>query len=167
VVTDKIWTLKKPVIAAINGFCLGGGLEYAMCCDLRLAAENAKLGCPEVNLGILPGSGGTQRMPRLIGLTKAKELCMTGAIIDSQEALELGLVNYVYPKETLMEETCALANKITKKSPAALALIKAAMNRGVETDLETALLFEIDSFALCFATEQQKILMMAFLNKKR
>ena len=165
-ITDRIWNLKKPVIAAINGFCLGGGLEYAMCCDLRLAAASAKLGCPEVNLGILPGSGGTQRMPRLIGLTKAKELCFTGAAVDAQEALTLGLVNYVFPQESLMDEAIALARKIAKKSSASLALIKAAMNRGVETDLETALLFEIDSFALCFTTEEQKKLMAAFVNKK-
>jgi enoyl-CoA hydratase len=166
-VTDKIWNLNKPVIAAINGFCLGGGLEYALACDLRIASENAKVGLPEINLGILPGGGGTQRLPRLIGLTKAKELCFTGDILDAGKALELGLVNAVYPQESLLEETMALAKKIASKSATSVTLIKAAMNKGTEMDLESAALFEIDCFGLCFSTEEQKQGMAAFVSKKK
>jgi len=166
-VTDKIWNLNKPVIAAINGFCLGGGLEYALACDLRIAAENAKVGLPEINLGILPGGGGTQRLPRLIGLTKAKELCLTGDILDAGKALELGLVNAVYPQEALLEETMALAKKIASKSATSVTLIKSAMNKGTEMDLESAALFEIDCFGLCFSTEEQKKGMAAFVSKKK
>jgi len=166
-VTDKIWNFGKPVIAAINGFCLGGGLEYALACDLRIAATNARMGLPEIGLGILPGGGGTQRLPRIIGLTKAKELCLTGDMIDAAKALELGLVNAVYPYESLMDETVALAKKIASKSAASVALIKLAMNKGTEMDLESAALFEIDSFGLCFSTEEQKQGMAAFVGKKK
>lgn len=166
-VTDKIWKLSKPVIAAINGFCLGGGLEYALACDLRVASEKAKFGLPEINLGILPGGGGTQRLPRLIGLTKAKELCLTGDIINAAQALELGLVNSVVPPESLMEKALELAAKIAGKSPTSANLIKTAMNKGVETDLETALMYEIDSFGLCFTTDEQKDGMAAFAAKSK
>jgi len=166
-VTDRIWNLKKPVIAAIQGFCLGGGLEYALACDLRIAADNARFGLPEINLGILPGGAGTQRLPRLIGLTKAKELCLTGAMIDARQALDLGLVNAVHPAPVLIEETSSLARKIASKSPHAVSLIKAAMNKGTEMDLESAALFEIDSFGLCFSTDEQKQGMQAFVSKKK
>lgn len=166
-VTDKIWNLSKPVIAAINGFCLGGGLEYALSCDLRVASEKARFGLPEINLGILPGGGGTQRLPRLIGLTKAKELCLTGDMINAAQALELGVVNYVVAPEALMDKAMELAGKIAGKSPTAAALIKAAMNKGTETDLETALMYEIDSFGLCFTTEEQKKGMAAFASKSK
>jgi enoyl-CoA hydratase len=166
-VTDRIWNLQKPVIAAIHGFCLGGGLEYALACDLRIAADNARFGLPEINLGILPGGAGTQRLPRLIGLTKAKELCLTGAIIDARQALDMGLVNSVYTVPTLMEEVLSLAGKIASKSPYAVSLIKSAMNKGTEMDLESAALFEIDSFGLCFSTDEQKQGMHAFVNKKK
>jgi enoyl-CoA hydratase len=166
-VTDRIWNLKKPVIAAIQGFCLGGGLEYALACDLRIAADNARFGLPEINLGILPGGAGTQRLPRLIGLTKAKELCFTGAMIDARQALDLGLVNAVYPASALLDETVALAGKIASKSPYAISLIKSAMNKGTEMDLESAALFEIDCFGLCFSTDEQKQGMQAFVSKKK
>lgn len=166
-VTDRIWNLKKPVIAAIQGFCLGGGLEYALACDLRIAADNARFGLPEINLGILPGGAGTQRLPRLIGLTKAKELCFTGAMIDARQALDLGLVNAVYPASALLDETVALAGKIASKSPHAISLIKSAMNKGPEMDLESAALFEIDCFGLCFSTDEQKQGMQAFVSKKK
>ncbi|OPY87951.1 MAG: putative enoyl-CoA hydratase echA8 [Smithella sp. PtaU1.Bin162] len=166
-VTDTIWNLGKPVIAAINGFCLGGGMEYALACDLRTASENAKFGLPEVNLGILPGSAGTQRLPRLIGLARAKEYCFTGGMFDAKQACELGIVNHVYPAESLMNETMMLAQKIASKSPHSLKLIKAAMNRGTETDLETAALFEIDCFSLCFSTQEQKDGMKKFAEKSK
>lgn len=166
-VTDKLWNLSKPVIAAINGFCLGGGLEYALACDLRIASEKARFGLPEINLGILPGGGGTQRLPRLIGLTKAKELCLTGDMITAAQALELGLVNCVVPAESLLDKALEFAAKIAGKSPTSATLIKAAMNKGVETDLETALMYEIDSFGLCFTTEEQKRGMAAFAAKSK
>ncbi len=166
-VPDTIWNLKKPVIAAIQGFCLGGGLEYAMACDLRIASENAKLGLPEITLGIMPGSGGTQRLPRLVGLTKAKELCLTGGMIDAGQALTLGILNAVCPQEKLLTEAAALAKKIASKSPHSVSLIKSSINRGMEMDLESASLFEIDCFGLCFSTEEQKKGMAAFVNKKK
>jgi enoyl-CoA hydratase len=166
-VTDKIWNLKKPVIAAINGLCLGGGLEYAMSCDLRTASSKARFGQPEINIGIMPGSAGTQRLSRLIGLTKAKQLCFTGDMIGADEALVLGLINEVYPADSLMEKTVDLAKKIAAKSAPALTLIKSAINKGTEMDLESAAMFEIDCFGLCFATEEQKAGMSAFVSKKK
>ncbi|MGO9214637.1 MAG: enoyl-CoA hydratase/isomerase family protein [Syntrophales bacterium] len=166
-VTDKIWNLKKPVVAVINGFCLGGGLEYALACDLRIASDSARFALPEINLGIMPGSCGTQRLPRLIGLTKAKELCFTGDIIKADEALALGLINHIFPSESLMEEAMVLSRRIAEKSTPALMLIKSAMNKGLEMDLESAAIFEIDCFGLCFSTEEQKQGMLAFVNKKK
>ena len=164
-VTDNIWNLGKPVIAAINGLCLGGGMDYAMACDLRTASETAKFGQPEINIGIMPGSAGTQRLPRLIGMAKAKEFCLTGAMFDAKVALELGLINYVYPTASLMKETLALAGQIASKSAPALRLIKSAMNKGADTDMETGSLFEIDCFGLCFSTQEQKDSMRAFVEK--
>lgn len=163
---DKIAYLKKPVIAAVNGFCLGGGMEYALACDFRVASEKARFGLPEITLGIMPGSAGTQRLSRIIGIGRAKELVYTGSMIDAQEAYRLGIVNHVYEPDALLPEAMALANKIASKSPVALSLIKSAINKGTETDLETAFQFEIDCFALCFATEEQKKGMAAFVNKK-
>jgi enoyl-CoA hydratase len=166
-VTDTIWNLKKPVIAAIQGFCLGGGLEYALACDLRIASEKAKFGLPEINLGIMPGGAGTQRLARLVGLTKAKELCLTGGVIDAGQALTLGILNAVCPQENLLSEATALAKKIASKSPHAVTLIKSSINKGTEMDLESAALFEIDCFGLCFSTDEQKQGMQAFVGKKK
>jgi enoyl-CoA hydratase len=166
-VVDKIWNMKKPVIAAINGFCMGGGLEFSMACDLRIASENARFGLPEITLGIMPGSAGTQRLPRLIGMTKAKELCFTGDAIKAQEALALGLVNYVFPAASLMQEAMALGKKIAERSATSLMLIKSAMNNGMNMDIESATMFEIDCFGLCFSTEEKKQGMNAFINKKK
>jgi enoyl-CoA hydratase len=166
-VTDKIWNLKKPVISAIQGFCLGGGLEYALACDLRTATDKSRFALPEITLGIMPGSAGTQRITRLIGLTKAKELCFTGDMINAREALELGLINHVYPADSFLDDTIALAKKIASKSPHAIALIKSAINKGSEMDLESAAMFEIDCFGLCFSTEEQKQRMLAFVSKKK
>jgi enoyl-CoA hydratase len=163
---DKIYHLKKPVIAAINGFCFGGGLEYALACDFRVASENAKFALPEITLGIISGAAGTQRLPRLIGMGKAKEMIYCGSVITAQEALNLGLVNYVFPRESLITETMAIAEKMTVRSAVALSLAKSAVNRGVETDIDTASMFEIDCFALCFTTEEQKRAMAAFAAKK-
>lgn len=166
-VADKLWNMGKPVIAMIDGFCLGGGLEYAMACDMRVVSEKSKFGLPEITLGIIPGTAGTQRLPRLIGLTKAKELALTGEIFDAKPALDYGLVNHVVPSETLAEKTFALAERIAGQSAFAVKMVKTAMNKGTETDLETASLFEINCFALCFSTREQKDGMQAFVDKRK
>ena len=162
----KIELMEKPVIAAVNGFDLGGGCELAMCCDIRIASERAKFGQPEVGLGITPGFGGTQRLSRLVGLGKAKELIFTADIIKAEEALRIGLVNKVVDPDELMEESLKLANKIASKGQLAVRYSKTAINRGFETDLETGMIIEKELFALCFATEDQKEAMSAFLEKR-
>jgi enoyl-CoA hydratase len=164
---DKVANLNRPVIAAINGFALGGGCELAMACDIRIASEKAKLGQPEINLGILPGSGGTQRLARLVGPSIAKRLIFTGEIIDAQTALSLGLIDRVVPHDQLMNEVKKIAFTIASKSKIALALSKSAINRGLEMDLQTALNYEIECFAQCFASEDQKEGMRAFLEKRK
>jgi enoyl-CoA hydratase len=164
---DQLENLDRPVIAAINGFALGGGCELAMACDIRIASERAKLGQPEINLGIIPGSGGTQRLTRLVGSSKAKELIFTGELVDAQTALDIGLVDRVVPHEQLMDEAKRIAAKISGKSKVALALAKSAINRGHEVDLRTALSYEIECFAQCFASEDQKEGMKAFLEERK
>lgn len=157
-----------PVIAAINGFCLGGGCELAMCCDIRLASEYASFGQPEVGLGITPGCGGTQRLARLVGLGRAKEMIYTArANYTAQQALEMGLVNHVYPYENLMEEALKLAKSICKQAPVAVKLCKEAINVGCQMDLDSALKYEANCFAQCFATEDQKNGMTDFVEKKK
>ena len=165
--SDRIYTLSKPVIAAINGFALGGGCELAMCCDLRVASENAKFGQPEINLGAIPGAGGTQRLSRLIGMTKAKELIYTGNAIDANTAFTMGLVNKVVPPESLMAEAKELARKLLSKSSIALALAKKAITSGANMNLPSGLDLEAECFALSFATEDQKEGMSAFLQKRK
>ncbi len=159
--------LEKPVIAAINGFALGGGCELALSCDIRISSEKAKFGQPEVGLGITPGFGGTQRLPRLIGTAMAKELIFTGNMINAEEAKSIGLVNRVVAPESLMEETLKLANKIASVSPTAVAYAKVAINRGMETDIDTGIEIEKDVFTLCFAEEDQEEGMSAFLEKRQ
>lgn len=156
----------KPVIAAVNGFALGGGCELAMGCDLRLASDNAKFGQPEVNLGVIPGFGGTQRLPRLVGKGRALELVLTGDMIDAQEAYRIGLVNKVYPLAELLAETKKVAKKILGKGPLAVRLGKEAVCNGVEMDLDRACAYEADLFGFCFATADQKEGMQAFLEKR-
>ena len=163
--SDRIYTMSKPVIAAINGFALGGGCELAMCCDLRVASESAKFGQPEINLGIIPGAGGTQRLTRLIGMTKAKELIYTGDLIDANTAFIMGLVNKVVPQDNLMAEAKELARKILSKSSIALSLAKQAITSGADMNLYSGLDLEARCFALCFATEDQKEGMAAFMQK--
>lgn len=163
----KIELLEKPVIAAINGFALGGGCELAMACDIRIASAKAKFGQPEVGLGITPGFSGTQRLPRLVGLGKAKELIYTAAVIHADEACRIGLVNKVVAPEELMEECMALARTIVSKAPLAVRYAKEAINRGIETDIETGIAMEADLFGLCFATADQKEGMAAFLQKRK
>jgi enoyl-CoA hydratase len=162
----KIELMEKPVIAAINGFALGGGCELSMCCDIRIASEKAKFGQPEVGLGITPGFAGTQRLSRLVGMGKAKELIFTCDIVDAEEAYRIGLVNKVVPLEDLMKEAVEMANRILSKGQLAVRYSKAAINRGIETDLETGMAIEKDLFGLCFATEDQKEGMGAFLEKR-
>ncbi len=164
---DKIEKIEKPVIAAINGFALGGGCEIALACDLRIAAENVRLGLPEITLGIIPGSGGTQRLQRLVGLAKAKELIFTGAVIDVQTALNLGLVNWVVPQSNLMEEAHRVARKIADLGGIALGLAKAAINLGAKVSLAEGLYYEIECFSQCFATKDQKEGMTAFMEKRK
>lgn len=164
----KIENFKRPVIAAINGFCLGGGVELAMSCDIRICSENATFGQPEVGLGITPGCGGTQRLARLVGMGKAKEILYTArGNYTAQDALDMGLVNYVYPIETLMDEAMKLADEIAAQAPIAVSLVKEAVNVGMQTDLNSALKFEGNCFAQCFATEDQKYGMAYFLDKNR
>lgn len=163
----KIELLNKPVIAAINGYALGGGCELLLSCDIKIASDKAKFGQPEVGLGITPGFGGTQRLARLVGLNKAKELIFTGDIIDSNEALRIGLVNRVVEHDLLIEESIKLAKKISKNAQIAVRFAKEAINYGYETDLETALNIEKNLFSLCFSTKDQKEGMSAFLEKRK
>ena len=160
-----IETMEKPVIAAINGFALGGGNELAMACDIRLAAENAVFGQPEVGLGITPGFGGTQRLARIVPVGIAKEIIYTGRNIKAPKALEIGLVNAVYPQEELMEAAKKMANGIAKNAPKAVAASKAAINKGLDGTMDEGIAIEVEEFSNCFATEDQKYGMDCFLNK--
>lgn len=163
----KIEMLSKPVIAAINGFALGGGCELAMACDIRIAGEKAKFGQPEVGLGITPGFGGTQRLPRIVGCSKAKELIFTAEVIGAEEALRIGLVSKVVPGDELMTTALEMANKIAKNAQVAVRQSKDAINKGMQCDLATGLAFEAQAFAVCFSTEDQKDAMTAFVNKSK
>ncbi|WP_313344123.1 short-chain-enoyl-CoA hydratase [Sedimentibacter sp.] len=163
----KIETMNKAVIAAVNGFALGGGCELSMACDIRIASEKAKFGQPEVGLGIIPGFSGTQRLARLVGLGRAKELIFTGLHINADEAYRIGLVNKVTDKDSLMEEAYKMAEKIISNSRVAVRYAKEAMNRGVETDIDTGIAYESNVFGLCFASEDQQEGMTAFLEKRK
>lgn len=163
----EIENLPQPVIAAVNGFALGGGCELACACDIRYASENAKFGQPEVGLGITPGFGGTQRLTRVVGRGHAKELIYTANIIDAQEALRIGLVNKVVPQAELMDVVMKVAKTITKKAPVAVQLAKAAINRGINCDVVTGISYEAEVFGLCFATADQKEGMKAFIEKRK
>lgn len=163
----KLELMEKPVIAAVNGFALGGGCELAMACDIRIASDKAKFGQPETGLGITPGFSGTQRMARIIGPAKAKELIFTAEVIKAEEALRIGLVNKVVPAESLMEEAMTMAKTIASKAPIAVKYAKEAINRGLEADMDTAIALETELFGLCFATSDQKKGMQAFLNKEK
>ncbi len=156
----------KPIIAAINGFCLGGGCELAMACDIRIAADTAKLGQPEINLGIIPGGGGTQRLPRLVGLGNAFRLLYTGDLIDAAEALRIGLVDQVFPAAELMTQVRALAERIAAKSPVALSLMKEAVRASVRSPLEEGLRQEVTLFGLAFSSEDKREGVAAFLAKR-
>lgn len=157
----------KPIIAAINGYCLGGGCELAMGCDMRIASDQAKLGQPEVNLGILPGAGGTQRLPRLVGMGTALKLLYTGDMVGAEEALRIGLVDEVVPHDQLMAHVQTLAAKIAEKSPAALQLIKEAARAAWRQPLEEGLRLETTLFGLAFSTADKEEGVKAFLEKRK
>jgi enoyl-CoA hydratase len=156
----------KPFIAAVNGYALGGGCELAMACDIRLASETAKFGQPEINIGILPGFGGTQRLPRLVGKGRALEIILTGEMIDAREALRIGLVNRVVPQGELLDEARQLARKIAAKGLVAVKLCKEAVGNGLEMDLAKACAYEAELFGYSFSTADQKEGMGAFLEKR-
>jgi len=166
-VMNAIEQVDTPVIAAVNGFALGGGCELALACDIRIASENARFGQPEVNLGVVPGFGGTQRLPRLVGKGLACELLFSGDIIDAAEACRIGLVNRVVPQDSLLESCRQLAGRICLRGPVAVRLCKDAVNNGLEMDLARACRYEADLFAMCFASEQQQEGMSAFLEKRQ
>lgn len=156
----------QPWVAAVNGFALGGGCELALACDIRFAAETAKFGQPEIGLGITPGFGGTQRLSRSIGLGWAKYLCLSGRPIRAEEALRVGLVQAVFPKAELMEQTLKLARELAAKSPLTMSYVKAAVGRACDVDIDAGQQIERDLFALCFASEDQKEGMAAFFEKR-
>jgi enoyl-CoA hydratase len=166
-VFSQIEDLPKLVIAAVNGFALGGGCELAMACDIRFASKKAKFGQPEVNLGILPSFGGTQRLPRLVGKGIAKELIFSTDMISANEAYRIGLANKVYEPEELLTKAKEFAQKVMTKSPVGVRLAKASINNGLDVDLEAGLKYEANSFGLCFSTEDQKEGMKAFLEKRK
>jgi len=164
---DRIRKIAKPIIAAVSGYCLGGGNELAMSCDLIIAAENATFGQPEVNVGIMPGAGGTQRLIRAVGKYKAMEMILTGKPITAQEAYRVGLVNRVVPTESLMDEAKKIANEIASKPPISVRAAKEAILKAQDTALEVGLDFERKSFYMLFATEDGKEGMKAFLEKRK
>jgi len=165
--TRQMERIRKPVVAKVNGLCLGGGLEVAMGCDLRVASDKARFGQPEVNLGVIPGAGGTQRLTRLVGKAKAMELDMLGDMIDAAEAYRLGLVNQVVPAEELDKAVDELMQKLLSKSSVILGTIKLAVNKGIEMDLDRALYYEAECFGSAFSTEDSKEGTKAFLEKRK
>lgn len=162
----KMEKCRLPIIAAINGHCLGGGYELALACDIRIASEQAKIGLPEVTLGILPGSGGTQRLARLVGPGKAKLLLFTGDQVTARRALELGMVDMVFPAESMLDEAMAFAERIASMPPLSLEYIKCAVNEGLQMDLDRGLLLESALLGQLFGTEDQREAMRAFLEKR-
>jgi enoyl-CoA hydratase len=164
---DKIAGIQKPTIAAVFGFVLGGALELALACDLRIATPDAKMGCPEINLGIIPGSGGTQRMPRLIGIGKTKELLFSGDFVSGEEAYRIGLVNKIVPQETLLDEAKAWAQKFAAKPRVAMTMVKHAIDHGMDMDLSSALTFETDCFVQAYVSEDGREGFQAFIEKRK
>lgn len=165
-VMRKIETFRLPVIAAVNGYALGGGCELALACDIRIASENAVLGLPETGIGVLPGFGGSQRLARLLSPGKARELLYTAERLKAGEAERLGLLNAVYPQEELQKEALKLAQKIAKNAPIAVQAVKKAVNEGIEMNLLAGTAMESELFAACFETEDQVTGMTAFLEKR-
>ena len=165
-VLNKIEKLEKPVIAAINGYALGGGCELALSCDVRFASANAQLGQPEVTLGICPGWGGTQRLLRIVGPARAKDLIFSGRRINAEEALSMGLLNKVFSSEQLLSETRSYARHVAKNSSFAVGISKMLVNKGMDASLDTGLKLEIYSWSLCFSTKEREDRMNTFLHKK-
>ncbi len=166
-VFDAIEDCRLPVIAMINGYCLGGGMELALACDIRIAGENAKLGQPEISLGIIPGGGGTQRLTRLVGEGKSMELILTGDIIGAGTAYDLGLVNHIFPPAELREATMSIAGRMTDKSPVALGLAKESIKNASRMGVREAMERETDLFCLAFTSEDKKEGVSAFLEKRK
>lgn len=164
---DRIRRFKKPLIAAVSGFALGGGNELAMLCDMIVASETAQFGQPEINLGVMPGAGGTQRLTRAVGKATAMEVILSGRMLNAREALQFGLVNKVVPVEVYLQEAQRLAAKIAEKGPVALQLAKEAVLKVFDTNLQDGLEFERKNFYLLFATEDQKEGMSAFVGKRK
>jgi enoyl-CoA hydratase len=164
---NAIDTFPKPIIAMINGYCLGGGCEVALACDIRICSENASFGQPEINLGIIPGGGGTQRLTRLVGEGKAMEMILTGEIIDARTAFAIGLVNHVVPLDQLEAKTMEIASRIAEKGPVAVSLAKEAVKIAARSNLDEGLRREVDLFALCFSTEDKDEGVNAFLEKRK
>ena len=162
-----LYRSSKPVIAAVNGYALGGGCELMIACDIRIASDRAKMGQPEVNLGILPAGGGTQQLSKLVGLAKAKELIFTGDIIDAEEAHRIGLVNHVVPHAELMDRAYELAHKIASKPPITVQMAKIALNESVTADLPTGLALEKSLQAVLFGTKDKREGTMAFFEKRK
>lgn len=162
----EITRLGKPIIAAVNGFCLGGGCELAMMCDFILAGDKAKFGQPEINLGVIPGAGGTQRLTRSIGKSKAMYMCLTGDMIDAETAYQSGLVAQIYPADDLVDEAVKVAQKIARKGRMSVMMAKEAVNASQELSLQEGLRFERRLFQSLFATDDQKEGMKAFLEKR-
>jgi enoyl-CoA hydratase len=164
---DRIRKIKKPIIAAVSGFALGGGCELAMTCDIIIASESAKFGQPEINLGVIPGAGGTQRLTRAVGKYKAMEMVLTGSMITAEEAKQWGLVVKVVPNEYLLEEAKNLATMIASKPPVAVRLGKEAIMKSFDTTIEGGLEFELKNFYMLFASDDQKEGMKAFMEKRK
>ena len=164
---NAIDSFPKPIIAMVNGYCLGGGCEIALACDIRIASDRASFGQPEINLGIIPGGGGTQRLTKLVGEGKAMEMILSGGIVDAQSALPIGLVNHVVPADQLETRTMEIANRIAEKSPIALRLAKEAVKVAARSNLDEGLRREIDLFALCFSSEDKDEGVKAFLEKRQ
>nr|WP_240979158.1 enoyl-CoA hydratase-related protein [Longimicrobium terrae] len=165
-VFDEIAAYPKPVIAMINGFCLGGGCELALGCDVRIAADSARFGQPEINLGIIPGGGGTQRLPRVVGMGQAMRLVLSGELIDAAEALRIGLADVVHPAADLRERTLEFARGMAAKSPVALRMAKSAVRAAAEMPLAAGLQYETELFVTCFASDDKREGVAAFLEKR-
>ena len=163
---NRLQDLPMPVIAAVNGFALGGGCEIVLACDFIYASENAMFGLPEINLGIIPGFGGTQRLPRIIGKNRAKEMIFTGKMIPASEAHAIGLVNKVYPQDQLMDEVLKVAGTIVSKGKVSLRAAKQAVNNGMNVDLKTGCRIEVDAFAICLTSPDAMEGTHAFLEKR-
>ncbi len=163
---DVMASFPKPVIAMINGFCLGGGCELAMSCDLRIASDKARFGQPEINLGLIPGGGGTQRLPRLVGMGHAMRLILSGDMIPAAEAKEIGLADLVFPAEELRAKTLELAQKIASKSPLTLKVAKEALRASEKLAIEDGITYERDLFCLCFSSKDKEEGVAAFLDKR-